>query len=129
MKKLMALLLALVCVLGLVGCSNTSKDITGTIRFYSEATKEFTDPVSATSIELSKAQEKELKRILKNVKQWVDDRLVNRLPYYFDGEFKLSDGEFVYYFTYEHDVIYYDHYFAKITTEEMQFIKSIESTE
>lgn len=138
MKKLMTLVLALVCVLSLVGCSNTSneditgtikEDITGTIKFYSEATKEFTDPVSVTSIELSKEQIEEIKAILDNVEDWVDDHAVNRSEYYFDGEFKLSDSEFVYYFTYEYDVIYYDHYIGKITAEEMQFIKNIEVTE
>ena len=116
--------------LGLVGCSNASDEsVTGTIKFYSEATKEFTTPLSATPIELSKDQIEKIKALLNNVEEWVDDRLVNRLEYNFDGEFELSDGEFVYYFTYESDVIYYDHYIGKITAEEMQFIKSIEVTE
>ena len=130
MKKLIALLLALVCVLGLVGCSNTSnEDTAGTIKFYSEATKEFTEPVSSTSIELSKKQEKEIKKILKNVKEWTDDHSVDRFAYYFDGEFTLSDSEFVYYFTYEYNVIYYDHYYAEIGAEEMEFIKNIGVTD
>ena len=130
MKKFIALVLALVCVLGLVGCSNTSnEDIIGTMKFYSEATKESTDPVSATSKELSKEQIVEIKAILDNVEDWVDDHAVNRSEYYFDGEFTLSDSEFVYYFTYEYDVIYYDHNIGKITAEEMQFIKNIEGTD
>lgn len=130
MKKFTALVLAMVCVLGLVGCSNTSnEDSAGTIKFYSEPTKEFSDPVSSTSLELSKKQEKEIKKILKNVKEWTDDHSVDRLAYYFDGEFNLSDSEFVYYFTYEYNVIYYDHYYAEIGAEEMEFIKSIEVTE
>ncbi len=130
MKKLIAFVLALVCIVGLVGCSNTSNgDTTGTIKFYSEATKEFTDPVSTTSIELSKEQEKEIKRILKNVKEWTDDHSVDRFAYYFDGEFTLSDSEFVYYFTYEYNVIYYDHYYAEIGAEEMEFIKNIGVTD
>lgn len=130
MKKYIAWFLVLLCVLGLIGCSSPSnEDITGTIKFYSEATKEFTTPVSSTSMELSKAQAEEIKRILHNVTEWVDDHSVDRLAYYFDGEFQLSDSEFVYYFTYEYDVIYYDHYIGKITAEEMQFIKSIQGTE
>lgn len=130
MKKLLALILAMACVLGMIGCSNTSnEDITGTIKFYSEATQEFTDPVSTTSIELSKEQEKEIKRILKNVREWTDDHSVDRFAYYFDGEFTLSDSEFVYYFAYEYNVIYYDHYYAEIGAEEMESIKSIGVTE
>lgn len=111
------------------GSDLSNEDTAGTIKFYSETTKEFTEPVSTTSIELSKEQEKEIKRILKNVKEWTDDHSVNRLAYYFDGEFTLSDSEFVYYFTYEYNVIYYDHYYAEIGTEEMEYIKSIGVTE
>ena len=117
-------------MLGLVGCSNVSKeDITGNMKFYSEATKEFAAPISTTSIELSKEQVKEIKSILNNGKEWLDDHTVNRLEYYFDGEFNLSDSEFVYYFAYEPNIIYYDHYFAEITAEEMQFLKDIKPTE
>ena len=53
----------------------------------------------------------------------------NRSEYYFDGEFKLSDSEFMYYFTYEYTVVYYDHYIGKITADEMQMIKDIKPTE
>ena len=92
MKKLIAIILSLTIVLALAGCSNTSNTETmGTIKFYSEATKEFTAPVSASSIDLSKKQEREIKRILNNVKEWADDHSVDRFAYYFDGEFELSD--------------------------------------
>jgi len=47
------------------------------------------------------------------------------LAYYFDGAFELSDGEHSYYFTYEYNVIYYDHYFAEIPAEDMQYIKDL----
>ena len=126
MKKLIALVLVWVFVCVSVGCADTtSEDITGAIKFYSEATLEKTSPVSATSVELSKDQIKEIKTILNNVKEWEDDDMCDRAAYYFDGEFKLSDSEFVYYFSYKYNIIYYDHYTGQITAEEMQFIKSI----
>ncbi len=126
MKKLIALVLVLVFVCVSVGCADTtSEDITGAIKFYSEATLEKTSPISATSVELSKEQIKGIKKILKNVKEREDDSTVDRMEYYFDGEFKLSDCEFVYYFSYECNIIFYSHYVGKITAEEMQFIKSI----
>ena len=126
MKKLIALVLVWVFVCVSVGCADTtSEDITGAIKFYSEATLEKTSPVSATSVELSKDQIKEIKKILNNVKKWEDDDMCDRAAYYFDGEFKLSDSEFVYYFSYKYNIIYYDHYTGQITAEEMQFIKSI----
>ncbi len=125
MKRIITLISALVCIVGLVGCS--AEDITGTITFYSEATLEKTEPVSDTSFELSNEQVKTIKKIIKNVKEWTDDSVVDRLPFYFDGEIKFTDSEFVYYFCYERNVIYYYHYFAGITAEEMQFIRSMSS--
>ena len=73
--KNVAFALALVCMLGLVSCSNTSsEDATGTITFYSEAVKEFTDPISAVSIELSKEQAGKIEAILNNMDRRQFDR-------------------------------------------------------
>lgn len=121
MKKLAVFSLVLVCIFGLAGCS-----IKGTIAFYSEATLERTVPVSVTAVELSRAQTKEIQEIIDNVNDWNDDDLVNRMHFYFDGEIELSGSEFVYYFSYEKNVIFYDHYFAVISAEEMQFIKGLD---
>ena len=127
MRKLMVLSLLLASLLAFAGCSGTSQeDAAGTIKFYSEATKEFTDPVSAASIELSKEQIKEIQSTIDGVEDWVDDDLANRKSaYYFDGEIGLTNAEFVYYFTYEYNIIYCGHYFAEISTEDMQYIKDI----
>lgn len=124
MKRILAVTLTLVMLLAvLTGCM--AEDITGTITFYSEATLEKNEPVSDTSFELSKEQVKAIKKIIKNVKDWTDDCVVNRLPLYFDGEIKFSDSEFVYYFSYDSRVIYYDHYFSVISDDEMHEIKDI----
>lgn len=126
MKRTLTLLLFLIGTLVIVGCSmigNGSQ--TGTIRVYSQPTKEFTVPVSSTSIELTEQQIRKLKAIIRHTDDWIDDHAVDRLAYYFDGEFAFSDSEFIYYFTYEHNVIYYDHYFSEITSDEMQFIRDI----
>lgn len=122
MKRILAIALTFTMLLAaLTGC--VAEDITGTITFYSEATLEKNEPVSDTSFELSKEQVKAIKKIIKNVKDWTDDCVVNRLPLYFDGEIKFSDSEFVYYFSYDSRVIYYDHYFSVISDDEMQEIK------
>lgn len=124
MKRILAIALTFTMLLAaLTGC--VAEDITGTITFYSEATLEKNEPVSDTSFELSKEQVKAIKKIIKNVKDWTDDCVVNRLPLYFDGEIKFSDSEFVYYFSYDSRVIYYDHYFSVISDDEMQEIKDI----
>lgn len=128
MKRILAITLTLVMLLAaLTGCM--AEDITGTITFYSEATLEKNEPVSDTSFELSKEQVKAIKKIIKNVKDWTDDCAVDRLPLYFDGEIKFSDSEFVYYFSYDSRVIYYDHYFSVISDDEMQEIKDIRKGE
>ena len=57
--------------------------------------------------------------------EWTDDHSVDRLEYYFDGDFQFSDREYTYYFTYEYNVIYYDHYYAEIPAEDMQHIKDL----
>ncbi|MGM9522779.1 MAG: hypothetical protein ACI3VB_09940 [Oscillospiraceae bacterium] len=124
MKKCIAIILALTCVSCLAGCS-PNEYITGTIKFYSEPTKEFTDPVSVISIKLSNEQAKEIKTAINNVNEWTNDYTVNRLEYYFDGELNFSDSNTVYYFSYEYNLIYYDHYFAGIAAEEMQYIKDM----
>ena len=55
--------------------------------------------------------------------QWWDDNLVDRLPFYFDGEFELESRE--YYFAYEDNIIYHGHHFTQIREEDMQFIASL----
>ena len=69
---------------------------------------------------------KELKAIITNVDEWIDDYAADRdTTFYFNGEIQFSDNGTVYYFSYEHKVIYYDHYYAEITEEEMQYIRHI----
>ena len=97
----------------------------GSIEFYSEPTKEGTDPVSVTTKELSSEQIRKIQSIIEEVEEWTDDHAVDRLAYYFDGEITLSTQEHTYYFTYEHDVLYYDHYFAEISGKDMNYIKDI----
>lgn len=102
-----------------------SNEKRGTIDFYSVPTRERTEPEIVASFALTKEQEKEIKRIINGVKEWTDDHSVDRLAYYFDGEIKLSDREYIYYFTYEYNVVYYDHYYAEISENDMEYIKGL----
>lgn len=97
----------------------------GTIIFYSEPTEERTEPVSVETIQLSSEQIREIKNIIDGAKEWDDDYAVDREAYYYDGEIKLPDSEFIYYFTDEYNVIYYDHYFAEISHEYMEYIMGL----
>jgi len=91
-------------------------EVAGNMTFYEEPVKEAQNGTGTVTVRLSRdlneEQADKLKDILDDVDEWVDDRSVDRLAYYFDGDFEFSDREHSYYFTYEYNVIYYDHYFA-----------------
>jgi len=106
-----------------------SKETKGTIKFYSEPTKEGTEPVVVATIELTNKQVSKIKNIFAGVKEWYDDHAVDRWAYYYDGEIMLHDSEFIYYFTDEYNIIYYDHYFGEIQHEDMEYIKSLAEEE
>lgn len=104
-------------------------EVAGNITFYEEPVKEAQNGTGTVTVRLSRdlneEQADKLKDILDDVDEWVDDHAVNRSEYYFDGDFELSDREHKYYFTYEYDVIYYDHYIGKISAEDMQYIMDL----
>ena len=103
-------------------------EVTGYITFYTEPTIEHDETVTIKcGIELKEEQVEKLKNIIDSVDEdkWVDDHLVDRLAYYFDGDIQFADREHTYRFTYEYNVIYYNHYFAEIPEEDMQYIKSM----
>lgn len=135
MKKLPIVILPL--LLALSGCSKPAKiepadppqpiepaPGSGTVTFYSAPTPEFTRPASSESVDLTSDQAETLKNILDNVAEWIDDNTVNRLPFTFDGEFQLDGEETTYYFTYEHDIIYYGHCFGTVPPEDMRTVRS-----
>ena len=104
-------------------------EFAGNITFYEEPVKEAQNGTGTVTVRLSRdlneEQADKLKDILDDVEEWVDDHAVNRSEYYFDGDFELSDREHKYYFTYEYDVIYYDHYIGKISAGDMQYIMDL----
>ena len=123
MKKITSLLLALTFILSLFGCSE--EDATGVATFYSDSTLERNEPTSSVDVELSKDQVKRIKKIIKSVRNPTDDAACNRLEFYFDCEIKFSDSEFVYYFSYKYQVVYYDLYFGGISEEDVKFLMEL----
>lgn len=104
-------------------------EVAGNISFYEEPEREAQSFGGTVTVRLSRdlneEQADKIKDIIDDVDEWVDDHSVDRLAYYFDGNFELSDREHSYYFTYEYNVIYYDHYYAEISAEDMQYIKDL----
>ena len=73
----------------------------GTISFYSEPTREGTDPVDYHCSSISKKQAEELRKIIDDVDTWVNDALVDRLAYYFDGHIEFAGDKKLYYLSYD----------------------------
>ena len=107
----------------------TSTD--GTITFYTEPVREAQSQEGKGAIEerlhrdLTYEETRKLSKIIDDVDEWVDDHTVDRLAYFFDGAFWLYEKDHVFYFTYEYNVIYYDHFFAEIPETDMQYIKGL----
>ncbi len=77
------------------------------------------DPADAEKIDGVKAI------LNRNSRIWTDDNSLDRVQFYFDGDITLSDREFVYYFSFEQQIIYYDHYSAKLLPKEAEYLKSL----
>lgn len=92
------------------------------IKFYEEPTKEGREPEVAATIELTDEQIQTVKNILEGAKEWDDDYVVDREAYYYNGEIIFPDSEYIYYFTDEYNLIYYDHWFAEIHQDDMEVI-------
>ena len=88
------------------------------IKFYEKPTKEGKEPEVAATIELTDEHIQKVKNILKGAKEWDDDYTVDREAYYFNGEIIFPDSEHIYYFTDEYNLIYYDHWFTEIHSED-----------
>lgn len=129
MKKSAAFILSAALLLALAGCAGNTDKAAGAVTFYSEPVweKQLSDETITIGyrVELTGEQADNIKAFLNNADEWYDDDMVNRLAFYFDGEFEFTDTEFVYYFTYEDNLIYFDHYFAYISAEGMQYIKDL----
>lgn len=100
-------------------------DTSGVIKFYAEATAESTDPISFILIHLSNEEENQIKTIIENINYWTDDNIVDREGFFFDGEIKFSGTDHIYYFSYDSLIIYYDHFFAEISEQDMRHIQEI----
>lgn len=73
-------------------------------------------------VELDNETYQELLNSLKNAK-WIDDRIVDRLNFSFDGYIRC--GYYVY-FSFEQDVMYFDHYFCGIPDNVYELLKELQ---
>lgn len=101
--------------------------ITAEIRFYDEPTEEYIQPNVASEVQLTSDEAERLKQIINGVEEWRDDRMVDRLTFFFSGEIEFSHSDMVYYFEYQYNDIYYDHYFGQISEEDMAYIKGFDT--
>lgn len=97
-------------------------DGNGTVCFYKEPTHESEIPEYREAVPMQEADAERLREIIDGVEEWTDDRLVDRLAYYFDGVFYFANENRVYFFCSEYNVIYFDQCFAEIPEEDMEYI-------
>ena len=126
MKKWSVLLMIAVLVMLGVGCSRSNEF--GSIEFYAEATKEGISPESVFHVVLSEEDAGQLVQIITGIENWTDDRLVDRIAFYFNGELKLVGNDTVYYFQYEDNIVYANMLFAQISEADMNFIRSLDTS-
>ncbi len=97
---------------------------TGSVSFYGSPTPEFQKPTAVMTQELTPRQIRSVIDIIRSVSEWNDDHSVNRAPFVFDGELQLYDT--TYYFSYENGILYYNHFFGRITPEQADRIRKLE---
>lgn len=98
----------------------------GIISYYSEPTLLHSEKNIIADLKLSGEQAESIMTMLDNITDWSDDNLTNHVEYSFNGEIRLSDSEKIYYFDYAHNVICYDHYYAKVSFEDMQYVSNLQ---
>ncbi len=111
--------------------SEGGESVIAALHIYDGPTREMTEPkgIRRMILDGSNPDEAEaidkIKSIIDGIRFWTDDELVDRLAFYFDGDIVFSDREFVYYFSYDKQIVFYDRYFSTISKEDMEYIKSI----
>lgn len=91
------------------------------IRFYNKPTLETeTRRIALLTVPLESSEIEKLQQIIKNA-SWIDDNDVKRKKYSFDGELVLDDN-ITYFFSDENNILYYNHYLAEISGEDMDYI-------
>ena len=121
MKKILSLALAAaLLILCLAGCSRTT-DVK--IIFYAESVLEFSGGTAAQTRALTVSEVKRIRSILAGA-EWVDDRAVNRFPFYFDGEFRIDGVLYRFSFT-EPYPLDYSHYYDVLSAEDVAFLRSL----
>ena len=124
MEKRLRILLSFLLLTALcAGCA--PRELSGSVRFYDAPTRENQPPAAQHEVTLTPEEARQLRAHLDSVDEWTDDRAVDRLAYFFDGEFTLSDSEWIYYFTDEYSVVYYDHYFAEVPGEMLTLLREL----
>ena len=111
--------------------SKGSGSVIAALHIYDGPTLEKTEPKSLRRVILDGSDPdeadaiNEIKSIIDGIRFWTNDEMVDRVEFYFDGDIVFSDREFVYYFSYDKRIIFYDRYFAGISEKDMEYIRSI----
>ena len=119
-------LISLILLLLLSGCGSGLLRFNGAgfVSYYDSPTPEFRKPDAALTRELSARQIRAVSGVIRSIPEWNDDKAVNRAPFTFDGELRLYDT--TYYFSYDSGIIYYNHFYGRITPEQAARIRGLD---
>lgn len=109
-----------------ISSENSVNDSINVIYFFTDSTLEGTTPQIKNTFYLSDEQVEYLQSMISS-HTFSDDYICDRISFFYNGKFVLGDG-IEYYFGYDSSVLYYDHYFCSLTSDEVMYIKSICNT-
>jgi|GEM_PF-4684469 len=105
--------------------------VTATLHFYGEPSLEGTPAENMRTIYIDAEKPggaeliDELKAFIDKFRYWTNDHMVDRAPFYFDGDIEFSDRESVYHFSYEQRELYYDHFFVQISEKDVEYLRGL----
>ena len=113
----------------------TSDEDYGKIQFFPQPTLEFTeeDTYDTTVLEWTRLTDGDvdlLRQVYNDGKGWIDDSVVDRVPFYFDGRIRFAtmDSCGWMYFGIDQNVLYYNGMFTQINSKVLYIIEKAQNT-
>ena len=113
----------------------TSDEDYGKIQFFPQPTLEFTeeDSYDTTVLEWTRLTDGDmdlLRQVYNDGKGWIDDSVVDRVPFYFDGRIRFAtmDSCGWMYFGIDQNVLYYNGMFTQINSKVLYIIEKAQNT-
>lgn len=100
-----------------------------TFTYFSESVPENGTPDGEFGFVIDEKGAELVRKIIEGQREWRDDALVNRGPFFWDAAFRLGDTGEIYFFSFYQNVIYSDGRFASLTDEEVRALNMLTGKE